>query len=151
MSELQFQWLDMNRPSDSEDKRSATVAPVEQLRWVRHDDEYETAILSGDPEKPGGFYVMRYRILVACDVAPHWHPEDEHATVIAGELSLGLGDNFVAEALQTLKAGSYALIPRGQPHFTRYAAGTVVQVHGIGPLVVKYLEPDKAVGKEDGE
>ena len=131
----------MNRLSDSEEKRSATVASIEQLHWVRHGDEYETANLSGDPEKPGSFYVMRYRILVACDVAPHWHPEDEHATVIAGELSLGLGEKFIAEALRPLKAGSYALIPRGQPHFTRYAAGTIVQVHGIGPLVINYLKP----------
>lgn len=39
-----------------------------------------------------------------------------------------------------LAAGSYALIPRRQPHFTRHAAGTIVQVQGIGPLVINYLD-----------
>ena len=117
-----------------------TVAPVENLVWVAHSDQYETAILSGDPEQVGDFYVMRYRILAACDVPPHWHPEDEHATVIAGEISLGLGEKFAAESLRSLKAGSYALIPRNQPHFTRYSAGTIVQVHGVGPLVINYVE-----------
>lgn len=54
----------------------------------------------GDRENPGDFCVMRYRVLIACDVPPHWHPEDEHATVIAGEISLGLGKKFLVEALR---------------------------------------------------
>ena len=132
---------EMDNPVDSENARIATVAQVEQLQWLRQGDEYETTVLSGDPEKSGDFYVMRYRILIACDVAPHWHPEDEHATVIASEISLGFGEKFSADALRSLKAGSYALIPRQQPHFTHYAAGSVVQVHGIGPLVVNYIDP----------
>jgi hypothetical protein len=86
-----------------------------------------------------GIYVMRYRVLVVCDVPAHWHPEDEHVTVIAGEVSLGFGETFSADVLRPLTAGSYALIPRRQPHFTRYAAGTIVQVHGVGPLVINYL------------
>lgn len=131
----------MENPVDSERGRDATLVPMEQLHWVRHGDQYETTVLSGDPEQPGNFYVMRYRVLIACDVPPHWHPEDEHATVIAGEISLGLGRKFLAEALRSLTAGSYALIPRNLPHFTRYAAGSVVQVHGMGPLVVNYLAP----------
>jgi quercetin dioxygenase-like cupin family protein len=129
----------MENSGNPERGRDATLAPVEQLHWVRHGDEYETAVLSGDPERPGDSYVMRYRVLVACDVPPHSHPEDEHATVIAGEISVGLGRKFLADALRPLTAGSYALIPRNLPHFTRYAAGTIVQVHGIGPLVVNYL------------
>lgn len=120
---------------------TTTILPLEEIRSVRHGDEYESTVLSGDPEKPGDFYVMRYRILIACDVAPHWHPEDEHATVIAGEIALGLGEKFLTEALRPLKAGSYALIPRRRLHFTRYTAGTIVQVHGIGPLVINYVEP----------
>lgn len=118
-----------------------TVAPVENLFWVAHGDHMRLpSFLFGDPEQIGDFYVMRYRILAACDVPPHWHPEDEHATVIAGEISLGLGEKFVGESLRSLKAGSYALIPRNQPHFTRYSAGTIVQVHGVGPLVINYVE-----------
>src|SRR5215469_18568046 len=91
---------------------TTTILPLEEIRSVRHGDEYETTVLSGDPEKSGDFYVMRYLILIACDVAPHWHPEDEHATVIASEISLGFGEKFSADALRSLKAGSYALIPR---------------------------------------
>ena len=135
-----FVGVEMDHSNGPERGREATLTPVEQLRWVRHGNEYETAVLSGDPEQPGSFYVMRYRVLIACDVPPHWHPEDEHATVISGEISLGLGEKFLADALRPLTAGSYALIPRRQPHFTRYTAGSIVQVHGLGPLVLNYLE-----------
>src|SRR5262249_16132117 len=123
--------------------RDVTLTPTEELRWVRYDNEYEKAIFSGDAEQPGSFNVMRYRVLIACDVRPHWHPEDEHVTVISGEISVGLGKKFLAAALRPLTAGSYALIPCKQPHFTHYVADTIVQVHGIGPLLVTYLEPSK--------
>jgi len=118
----------------------AILIPAEHLGWVRQNDECETAVLLGNPDTSGGLYVMRYRVLVGCDVPAHWHPEDEHVTVIAGEVSLGFGKRFSADVLRPLAAGSYALIPRKQPHFTRYAAGTILQVHGIGPLVVNYLD-----------
>ena len=111
-----FVEVEMDHSSGSEPGREAMLTPVERLHWVRHGNEYETAVLSGDPEQPGSFYVMRYRVLIACDVPPHWHPEDAHATVISGEISLGLGEKFRADALRPLTAGSYALIPCRQPH-----------------------------------
>jgi len=120
---------------------AAVLIPPDDLRWVRHGDEYETAVLLGDPDAVGGLYVMRYRILVACDVPAHWHPEDEHVTVIAGEVFLGFGERFSGADLRPLAAGSYAMIPRKRPHFTQYTAGTIVQVHGIGPLIINYLDP----------
>ena len=79
--------------------------------------------------------------LVVCDVPAHQHPQDEHVTVIAGEVSLGFGERFSANDLRRLAAGSYAMIPRERPHFTRYTAGTIVQVHGIGPLIINYVHP----------
>ena len=79
-----------------------------------------------------------------CPNATHWYPEDEHVTVIVGEFALGFGERFSLDLLRRLAAGSHALIPSRQPHFTRYTAGTVVQVHGIGPLVINDLEGCRA-------
>ena len=53
-----FVGVEMDHSSGSEPGREATLTPVEQLHWVRHGNEYETAVLSGDPEQPGSFYVM---------------------------------------------------------------------------------------------
>ena len=133
-------WLKMENPIQSESAHDAILIPAEQLSWVRHGDEYESTVLSGDPDTSGRLYVMRYRLLVPCEVRAHWHPEDEHVTVIVGELALGFGERFSPDILRRLAAGSYALVPSRQPHFTRYTAGTVAQVHGIGPLVINYLD-----------
>jgi hypothetical protein len=40
------------------------------------------ASLSGDPSKPGEPYVFRARLPDGYRVPPHWHPMDEHVTVI---------------------------------------------------------------------
>src|SRR5436309_12064037 len=39
------------------------------------------AVLSGDPEKSGPF-VIRIRQPPGGKIAPHWHPADEHVTVV---------------------------------------------------------------------
>jgi hypothetical protein len=116
------------------------VIPAEQLGWIRHDIQYETVVLSGEPQQPGLLYALRYRTTVSCDVPAHWHPEDEHVTVIAGEFRLGFGETFSSDALRLLVPGSFALIPHHQPHFARYGPGTIIQVHGIGPLTINYVE-----------
>lgn len=121
----------MANPIHSEHAHGAILITEEDLRWVRQNAEYETAVLLGNPDTLREFYVMRYRTLVACDVPAHWHPEDEHVTVIAGEIAVGFGESFATEVLRPLAAGSYAMIPRTQPHFTRYAAGTIVQVEFV--------------------
>lgn len=106
---------------------------------MRGDFRYERVVLSGNPEASGSSYVVHYRTLVSCDVPAHWHPEDENVTVLAGEFYLGMGEKFSKDALRGFAPGSFALIPRRHPHFTRYARGTVVQVHGVGPLVTNYI------------
>src|SRR6266480_3793794 len=73
-------WFKMENPIHSEGAHDAVLIPAEQLGWVRHGDEYESNVLSGDPDTSGRLYVMRYRTLVACEVPAHWHPEDEPVT-----------------------------------------------------------------------
>lgn len=116
------------------------VILTELLGWVRHGIEYETAILSGDPEQPGSLYASRYRTLISRDVPAHWHPEDEHVTVVGGVFFLGFGERFSTQALRKLAPGSYALIPSQQRHFARYTPETIIQVHGVGPLTINYVE-----------
>jgi len=103
------------------------------------DPRAEMAILSGDPAVASELYVIRFRIFAGIDVAPHWHPEDEHITVIEGAFGIGYGDSFVADTMTMLLPGAYLLVPKGVRHFSRYEAGTVVQVHGKGPLETHYV------------
>ena len=50
-------------------------------------------VLSGDPTK-AGLFTMRLKFPPGYTVAPHHHPADELTTVLAGELSRGVGDTI---------------------------------------------------------
>jgi quercetin dioxygenase-like cupin family protein len=104
------------------------------------------AILHGDPEDDGGLYVIRIVTKGRVVVPPHWHPEDEHITVLEGAFGLGLGDQFDESALRTMPAQSFAFVPKETRHFSVYEAGTMVQVHGFGPLHTFYVNPGDGLG-----
>jgi hypothetical protein len=46
-------------------------------------------VVSGDPSKPGAQFVIRMYNDANFIVLPHWHPEDEHVTVVKGHLVFG--------------------------------------------------------------
>lgn len=98
------------------------------------------AVLSGDPEKPGPF-VLRIKSPAGAKVPPHWHPTDEHVTVISGTFAMGMGDTFDAKALKSVPAGSYVLLPREMRHFGFSKTATVIQVHGTGPFQINFVNP----------
>jgi quercetin dioxygenase-like cupin family protein len=98
----------------------------------------DVEILYGDPEAPGEPFVMRIRELPGAIVPPHSHPVDEHITVVQGTWYFALGDEYKAEALHELKAGSYAFAPKGSSMFGYSPAGAIVQVHGVGPFRIHW-------------
>jgi quercetin dioxygenase-like cupin family protein len=55
----------------------------------------QMTVLSGDPFKPGMFPV-RLKIPDGGKVAPHWHPTDEHITVLQGAFAGGWVTNWKA-------------------------------------------------------
>ena len=98
----------------------------------------DVELLYGDPSVAGQPFVMRIRELPGAKVPPHSHPVDEHITVVQGTWYFGLGNEFKREALQELKAGSYAFAPKGSTMFGFSPDGAVVQVHGVGPFQIHW-------------
>lgn len=98
------------------------------------------AVLEGDPSKPGPF-TMRIMVPAGYRVQPHHHPADEHVTVISGTFSLGMGDTFDEKALTELPVGGFAMMRTGTRHFAWSKDGAVVQLHGIGPWGLTYVNP----------
>jgi quercetin dioxygenase-like cupin family protein len=97
-------------------------------------------VVSGDPGQ-AGLFTLRLKFPPGYKIAAHTHPTDEHVTVIAGVLSLGMGDAYDAKALHALPAGSYAIMPAQMRHFAYTKAGATVQLHGMGPFVLNYVNP----------
>jgi hypothetical protein len=100
----------------------------------------EFAVVSGDPSKAGP-YVIRLKIPAGFKIAPHWHPTDENVTVISGTFALAMGEKFDAAALKDLPAGGYALMPAEMRHFAQAKTAATVQVHGVGPFALNYVNP----------
>jgi quercetin dioxygenase-like cupin family protein len=100
----------------------------------------EMAVLQGDPAKEGPF-VLRLKFPDAQRVPPHWHPSDEHVTVIEGTFMLGTGEKFDVAGTKPLAAGDYAFMPKEMRHFAMTKGASIVQVQGTGPFVVNYVNP----------
>lgn len=100
----------------------------------------QAAILEGDPAKAGPF-TLRLKMPDGYRIPPHYHPAVEHVTVIQGTFVLGMGEKANSDTEKPLAAGSFAFMPAGMRHFARTQGETIVQLHGIGPWAITYVNP----------
>jgi len=98
----------------------------------------QAIILEGDPTK-AELFTIRLKFPNNYVVPPHHHPAWEHITVISGILHLGMGDRFTMANATELRAGSFAAVPSGMRHFVHTVGETIVQLHGMGPFVLTYV------------
>jgi quercetin dioxygenase-like cupin family protein len=101
----------------------------------------QIAILSGDPNKAGSPFVFRLKMPDGAKVPPHWHPVDEHVTVVSGTFLFGTGEKFDTNAMRELPPGSYAFMPKRARHFAEAKGDTVIQLNGVGPFKIIYVNP----------
>ena len=101
----------------------------------------EIALLQGDPTKAAPFTV-RLKMPKGYATALHYHDNETHATVISGEISLGMGDLVDVAKLPILRSGDFITFSAKQPHFDVARTEVVVQIHGMGPLTTTYVNPD---------
>jgi quercetin dioxygenase-like cupin family protein len=97
-------------------------------------------VVSGNPGEAGTF-VVRLTMPAGYKIAPHWHPTDEHVTVLAGTFSLGMGETVDKAAMKDLPAGGYVLLPAEMRHYAMAKTAATVQVQGPGPFVLTYVNP----------
>jgi quercetin dioxygenase-like cupin family protein len=130
------------RPGDSE---RAVLWEPEKLRWQDGPASLppgaKMALLEGDPGQEG-FFCMRLRLPDGYRIPPHVHPKTERLTVLSGTFHLGMGEKFDARAARPMRAGSFGYWPAGMKHFVWTRGETVVQLHGVGPWQIVYLNPD---------
>jgi quercetin dioxygenase-like cupin family protein len=99
-----------------------------------------TAVLSGNPGKPGE-YTLRAKLPAGYKIPPHWHPADEHVTVLSGTVAFGMGEKAVPAEMKALTAGGYAVMPANMRHYFETRTAAVIQVHGTGPFTITYVNP----------
>jgi quercetin dioxygenase-like cupin family protein len=101
----------------------------------------KVAVLEGDPSQDAPF-TMRVSFPDGYRIPPHSHPAAERVTVIEGTFRLGMGDKFDASALHSMPAGSYVSMQPGTHHFAQAKGKTVVQINGVGPWKLTYVNPE---------
>lgn len=98
-------------------------------------------VLDGDPTKPGPF-TIRLKIPRGYQIPPHTHPAAaERITVISGAVRVGIGEKFDGSGGRELKAGDFAVVPPGVPHFASASSEAVLQIHSEGPFERKFVDP----------
>jgi quercetin dioxygenase-like cupin family protein len=117
------------------------VVVADGIQWKPLRPGAEIAVISGDPNKEGSPFVMRFRYSGKARIPPHWHPTDEHLTILSGTFRLGMGERGDESATTALGAGAYAFVAAKMAHYAWADEGTTVQAHGIGPFVINYVNP----------
>ncbi|WP_460570153.1 cupin domain-containing protein [Flaviaesturariibacter terrae] len=98
------------------------------------------AVLEGDPSKEG-LYTVRLQMPANYTIPPHTHPTAEHVTVIQGSLYMGSGKSLNRAGAMQLTRGGFAVIPASFAHYAFCRGKAVVQVHGMGPFAINYINP----------
>ena len=120
------------------------VVPHDKMVWGPIPPQFpvggELSVVQGNPGGDG-FYVVRVRMPGGYKILPHWHPTAENVTVLSGTLHVGSGDKFDTKMGDALGAGGYVSLPALMHHYAWSEAPTEIQIHGIGPLAIFYVNP----------
>jgi hypothetical protein len=116
------------------DRTAVDFTVPSEIKWVRNAaGTNESAVLFGDPSKPGP-YVVRLKWLPGNMSRPHFHPNDRFFVVISGTWWMGTGERFDPESTVPAPAGSYVIHYGGKVHDDGAKnEETVIQVWGMGP------------------
>jgi hypothetical protein len=135
----------------------ATVVPLGAEKWgdipaaamvgtpsVEVGGKLQVAIVQGNPMQAGQPYTLRLSCTDGAKIAPHWHPTTENVTVLKGTFALGMGSKWDPSALKDLPVGGFASAPARMRHFGSCKGDTIVQVHGLGPFVINFVQAAKS-------
>ena len=114
-----------------------------ELKWVDIPSlppGAKLAVIEGPLNQPGPI-TFQLKLPANYQIPAHWHPAIEHVTVISGTFNMGTGDKLDRAKTKALTAGSVAIMQPKTNHYGWTKDETIVQVHGMGPWGVTYVNP----------
>ncbi len=106
----------------------------------------KTAVLVGDPSKPG-LYVVMVKWLPGRMSRPHWHPNDRFIRVISGTWWVGSGPKFDPDNTVPMPAGTFVTHFGKQVHYDGAKdEETVLQIVGEGPATTTMVKQEDQGG-----
>lgn len=110
------------------------------LKWGPLIPGSQMAVVAGDPSASGPF-VIRIKSAAGAEIPAHWHPTDENVTVLVGTFEVGMGDKLDPAKLTAMHPGDFVSMPATMHHYAKAQTDTIVQVHGMGPFQVNFVNP----------
>jgi quercetin dioxygenase-like cupin family protein len=127
------------------------VRSAQEVRWGAPPPVFppgaKFAVIAGDPAATG-LVTVRFEMPAGYKIPPHFHPTDEHVTVLKGSFSLGMGDVIDKAHALTLTAGGYAVAMANMHHYAYTTTGATIQVHMQGPFAITYVNPADDPGRK---
>lgn len=126
------------------DEHAHTVALPDTLKWAEPAPLPGAllAVVQGDPSKEG-LFVYRLKMPAGYRIPAHLHKASENVTVLSGTFFIGLGDKLDPAKGQELPVGAFLSVPPNHAHYAWVGGSeTVVQVHGVGPTDLRFVNPE---------
>ena len=98
------------------------------------------AVIEGPMSEPVPFTV-RLKFPANYQIPAHWHPATERVTVLTGTIHMGTGDKLDKQKTTPLSAGSIGIMQPKTNHFVWTQEEVIVQLNGMGPWGVTYVNP----------
>lgn len=100
----------------------------------------QMAVVSGNPMAKGKF-VLQLKMPANYAVPPHSHPTDETVKVLSGKVHYAMTDKMDMPTAKTLTAGHSVTMPATMHHWVHAPAPATLQVSGMGPFAITYVDP----------
>jgi SAM-dependent methyltransferase len=101
----------------------------------------QIAVVAGDLESTGP-YTVRLKMPSGYKIMPHWRPTRENITVLSGVLHVGAGSTFDESKGRALPVGGFSYVGPQRHHFAWAEGETEIQIHGLGPFEMTYVNPN---------
>jgi quercetin dioxygenase-like cupin family protein len=134
-------------PTMSQEKEAADsahkIVHSSDLKWTPIIKGCEIALVEGNLDAEGQPFVARFHCSDGAKTPPHWHPTDENITVLRGVFLVGMGESFDESKLRAMNVGNFMLMPKEMRHFGMSKGDMILQIHGIGPFKVNWVNPSE--------
>ena len=115
------------------DPKAINIKLPDEIKWVANPSGSETAVLVGDPSKPG-LYVVLTKWKAHHNSRPQSHPNDRFITVLSGTWWVNSGSKYDPDGFKPVPAGSFVTHYANEVHYDGAKDGdAILQIVGIGP------------------
>jgi quercetin dioxygenase-like cupin family protein len=130
-------------PGPVPDAISIPLAQLKDLKWTGMEGRQQTAILWGDPSKPGPYGIM-IKWYPGNFSRPHIHNTDRWAYVVSGTWWVSSSTIYDTKNTYPVHAGTYVVNTANTVHYDGNRAGekepALILLAGVGPVTTTMVD-----------